>query len=86
MASLTFISQRSRIRTLCECSDNAIVCNRYKIVKDPDLVSKLSSHCEEPKAFARDLEFDDDMIKEMTNLLDWIIAAISVSLSYNLYL
>ena len=86
MASLTFISQRSRIRTLCECSDNAIVCNRYKIVKDPDLVSKLSSHCEEHKAFARDLEFDDDMIKEMTNLLDWIIAAISVSLSYNLYL
>lgn len=44
--------------------------NLYKKVKDPNLVGKLSGHCEGSKAFARYRDIDDDMIKEMTNLLD----------------
>lgn len=44
--------------------------NLYKKVKDPNLVGKLSGHCEGSKAFARYRDIDDDMIKEMTTLLD----------------
>ena len=44
--------------------------NLYKKVKDPKLVGKLSGHCEGSKAFARYRDIDDDMIKEMTSLLD----------------
>ena len=44
--------------------------NLYKKVKDPNLVGKLSGHCEGSKAFARYRDIDDDMIKEMTSLLD----------------
>mgnify|MGYP002856690328 FL=1 len=44
--------------------------NLYKKVKDPNLVGKLSGHCEGSKAFARYRDIDDDMIKEMTDLLD----------------
>ncbi len=44
--------------------------NLYKKVKDPNLVGKLSGHCEGSKAFARYRDIDDDMIREMTNLLD----------------
>ena len=44
--------------------------NLYKKVKDPNLVGKLSGHCEGSNAFARYRDIDDDMIREMTNLLD----------------
>lgn len=44
--------------------------NLYKKVKDTNLVGKLSCHCEGSKAFARYRDIDDDMIKEMTTLLD----------------
>ena len=44
--------------------------NLYKKVKDPNLVGKLSGHCEGSRAFARYRDIDDDMIKEMTDLLD----------------
>lgn len=44
--------------------------NLYKKVKDPNLVGKLSGHCEGSKAFARYRDIDDDMIREMTDLLD----------------
>lgn len=44
--------------------------NLYKKVKDPNLVGKLSGHCEGSTAFARYRDIDDDMIKEMTTLLD----------------
>ena len=36
--------------------------NLYKKVKDPNLVGKLSGHCEGSKAFARYRDIDDDMI------------------------
>ena len=44
--------------------------NLYKKVKDPNLVGKLSGHCEGSKAFARYRDIDDDMVREMTDLLD----------------
>ncbi len=44
--------------------------NLYKKVKDPNLVGKLSGHSEGSRAFARYRDIDDDMIKDMTNLLD----------------
>ncbi len=44
--------------------------NLYKKVKDPNLVGKLSGHCEGSKAFARYRDIDDDMIREMTDLLN----------------
>lgn len=44
--------------------------NLYKKVKDPNLVGKLSGHCEGSRAFARYRDIDDDMIREMTDLLD----------------
>lgn len=44
--------------------------NLYKKVKAPNLVGKLSGHCEGSKTFARYRDIDDDMIREMTNLLD----------------
>ena len=44
--------------------------NLYKKVKDPNLVGKLSGHCEGSKAFALHRNIDDKMIKEMTTLLN----------------
>lgn len=44
--------------------------NLYKKVKDPNLVGKLSGHVEGSKAFARYRDIDDDMIRDMTNLLN----------------
>ena len=41
----------------------------YKQVKDPNLVGKLSGHVEGSRAFARYRDIDDQMIKEMSNLL-----------------
>jgi site-specific recombinase XerD len=44
--------------------------NIYKKVKDPNLVGALSGHKEGSKAFARYRTIDDDMKKELINLLD----------------
>jgi integrase len=44
--------------------------NLYKKVKDPNLVGKLSGHCEGSKAFARYRDIDNDMIREMKDLLE----------------
>ncbi len=43
--------------------------NLYKQVKDPSLVGKLSGHKDGSRAFARYRDIDDDMVKEMTDLL-----------------
>jgi integrase len=43
--------------------------NLYKQVKDPNLVGALSGHKEGSKAFARYREIDEDMKKELVNLL-----------------
>lgn len=43
--------------------------NLYKKVKDPNLVGSLSGHKEGSKAFARYREIDDDIKKELVNLL-----------------
>lgn len=43
--------------------------NLYKQVKDPNLVGSLSGHKEGSKAFARYREIDDEMKKELVDLL-----------------
>lgn len=43
--------------------------NLYKQVKDPNLVGKLSGHKEGSKAFARYRDIDEDMKREIINLL-----------------
>ena len=44
--------------------------NLYKQVKDPNLVGSLSGHKEGSKAFARYREIDDEMKKELVDLLN----------------
>lgn len=44
--------------------------NIYKKVKDPNLIGALSGHKEGSKAFNRYREIDEDMKKELVNLLD----------------
>lgn len=44
--------------------------NIYKKVKDPNLIGALSGHKEGSKAFARYREIDEEMKKELVNLLD----------------
>lgn len=44
--------------------------NLYKKVKDPNLVGSLSGHAEGSKAFARYREIDEEMKKELVNLID----------------
>ena len=43
--------------------------NLYKKVKDPNLVGSLSGHKEGSKAFARYRDIDEDMKKELVDLL-----------------
>lgn len=61
-------------RVLCEIASSHLarrtfVGNLYKQVKDPNLVSSLSGHKEGSKAFARYREIDDEMKKELVDLL-----------------
>lgn len=44
--------------------------NLYKKVKDPNLICKLSGHSEGSKAFARYRDIDEEMKKELVNLLE----------------
>jgi integrase len=44
--------------------------NIYKKVKDPNLVGALSGHKEGSKAFNRYREIDEEMKRELVNLLD----------------
>lgn len=44
--------------------------NLYKKVKDPNLVGSLSGHKEGSKAFARYREIDDDIKKELVDMLE----------------
>jgi hypothetical protein len=43
--------------------------NLYKQVKDPNLVGSLSGHKEGSKAFARYREIDEQMKRELVDLL-----------------
>jgi len=44
--------------------------NLYKKVKDPNLVGALSGHAEGSKAFARYREIDEDMKRELVDMLE----------------
>lgn len=70
------VTKMSEQHPICDVASSHMACrtfigNLYKKVKDPNLVGKLSGRCEETKAFARYRDIDDDMIREMTNLLDY---------------
>lgn len=69
------VTKQSEQHPICEVGSShmarrTFIGNLYKKVKDPNLVGKLSGHCEGSTAFARYRDIDDDMIKELTNLLD----------------
>lgn len=69
------VSKQSEQHPICDIASShmarrTFIGNLYKKVKAPNLVGKLSGHCEGSKAFARYRDIDDDMIREMTNLLD----------------
>lgn len=44
--------------------------NLYKQVKDPNLIASMSGHSEGSRAFARYRHIDDEIKKELVNLLD----------------
>lgn len=44
--------------------------NLYKQVKDPNLIASMSGHSEGSRAFVRYRKIDDEMKKELVNLLD----------------
>ena len=44
--------------------------NLYKQVKDPNLIAKLSGHTEGSRAFARYRDIDEEMRKDLVNLLE----------------
>ena len=69
------VTKQSEQHPICDIASShmarrTFIGNLYKKVKDPNLVGKLSGHCEGSKAFARYRDIDDDIIREMTNLLD----------------
>lgn len=69
------VTKQSEQHPICDVASShmarrTFIGNLYKKVKDPNLVGKLSGHCEGSKAFARYRVIDDEMIKEMTTLLD----------------
>ena len=44
--------------------------NLYKKVKDPNLIGKLSRHVEGSTAFARYRDIDEEMRRELVDMLD----------------
>ena len=44
--------------------------NLYKQVKDPNLIASMSGHTDGSRAFARYRHIDDEIKKELVNLLD----------------
>ena len=44
--------------------------NLYRQVPDPNLIASMSGHSEGSRAFARYRKIDDEMKKELVNLLD----------------
>lgn len=43
--------------------------NAYKVVKDPNLIGRMSGHVEGSKAFVRYRDIDDDMLKDVINAI-----------------
>ena len=46
------------------------IANLYKKVKDPELVAAMSGHSEGSRAFARYRQIDDEMKREIVELID----------------
>lgn len=43
--------------------------NAYKLVKDPNIIGRMSGHVEGSRAFARYRNIDDDTLKEVISAL-----------------
>lgn len=66
---------KSEVRPLNEIASSHLarrtfIGNLYKKVKDPNLVGSLSGHKEGSKAFARYRDIDEDMKKELVDMLE----------------
>ena len=61
---------RDRRRTTTHTARKTFIGNLYKQVKDPNLIASMSGHSEGSRAFARYRKIDDEMKKELVNLLD----------------
>ena len=44
--------------------------NLYKQVKDPNLIASMSGHSNGSRSFARYRAIDDDMKRELVNMID----------------
>ena len=49
---------------------HTLIGNIYKLVKDPNLVSALTGHVEESRAFTRYRTIDIDMKKDLVKILE----------------
>ncbi len=70
---VTFLFHRFGFTCFClfyYTARRTFIGNIYKKVKDPNLVGVLSGHKEGSKAFSRYREIDDEMKKELINLLE----------------
>ena len=68
------LTREQEMHPICEIATSHIarktfIGNLYKQVKDPNLISSMSGHVEGSKAFARYRTIDDDMKKELVNLI-----------------
>lgn len=68
-------TRREEKQPICEVASShmarrTFIGNLYKQVKDPNLVGKLSGHKEGSKAFARYRDIDDDIAKELVEMLE----------------
>ena len=62
-------------RPLCEVASShmarrTFIGNLYKKVKDPNLIGSMSGHVENSRAFVRYRDIDEDMKKELVDLLE----------------
>ena len=74
VVTLDTITREQTIVPICEKASShmarrTFIGNLYKQVKDPNLIGSLSGHKEGSKAFARYREIDDEMKKELIDLL-----------------
>ncbi len=58
------------MRVKSKMKETNVISNLYSKVKCSTLCNSLSSHKEGSKAFARYSDIDEDMKKELVNLLD----------------
>ncbi len=73
--TLNSITRQEESKPLWEAASShtarkTFIGNLYKQVKDPNLIASMSGHSDGSRAFARYRKIDDDMKKELVQLLD----------------